>query len=181
MEYKHINDCWEAIRNCTKASEVKDLFEDFPRWSGDWSLLVANGTVTVVNNYWDEQCESWEEDIEDIEVEYDLEDDEEFDDSVEMPWSYGAHFDGADCIWDFQPDFVDKMVWLAYAMGQAEWEEFTDKIRDETCLTSIHTDELGTDFQVSEDEFTDSVNHAMQMMEAKFEEIQKISKKPFTK
>lgn len=72
MEYKHINDCWNKVRECKKASELEKAFNDFPRWSGDWSLLVANGTITVVNSYWDEQCEEWNEDLEDVEVDYDL-------------------------------------------------------------------------------------------------------------
>ena len=70
MEYKHINDCWEAIRNAKTIEEVNDLFEEFPRWSGDWSVTEQDGVVTVRNSYWDEQCESWEEDKEDIDVEY---------------------------------------------------------------------------------------------------------------
>ena len=43
MEYKHINDCWEAIRNAKTIEEVNDLFEKFPRWSGDWCVTEHLG------------------------------------------------------------------------------------------------------------------------------------------
>lgn len=70
MEYKHINDCWEAIRNAKTIGEVEDLFEEFPRWSGDWCVTKQDGVVTVHNSYWDSQCDTWEEDEEDIDIEY---------------------------------------------------------------------------------------------------------------
>ena len=35
MEYNHINDCWFEIRKAKTIEEVKDLFEKFPRLSGD--------------------------------------------------------------------------------------------------------------------------------------------------
>ena len=43
MEYKHIRDCWAEIRKAKTIEEVKDLFEKFPRWSGDWDVMVEDG------------------------------------------------------------------------------------------------------------------------------------------
>ena len=47
MEYKHINDCWADIRKAKTIEEVKDLFEKFPRWSGDWDVMVEDGQYVV--------------------------------------------------------------------------------------------------------------------------------------
>ena len=75
MEYKHIRDCWAEIRKAKTIEEVKDLFEKFPRWSGDWDIMVEDGQYVVYNTWFDEQCEDYDTDCEtlDIEVEGELE------------------------------------------------------------------------------------------------------------
>ena len=75
MEYQHINDCWLEIRKAKTIEEVKDLFENFPRWSGDWDVMVEDGQYVVYNTWFDEQCEDYNTDCEtlDIEVEEELE------------------------------------------------------------------------------------------------------------
>ena len=75
MEYNHINDCWAEIRKAKTIEEVKDLFEKFPRWSGDWDVMVEDGQCVVYNTWFDEQCEDYDTDCEtlDIEVEGELE------------------------------------------------------------------------------------------------------------
>lgn len=66
MEYKHINDCWEAIRSAKTIEEVNDLFEEFPRWSGDWSVTEQDG---VYNTWFDEQCGDFYTDRETLDIE----------------------------------------------------------------------------------------------------------------
>ena len=75
MEYNHINDRWSEIRKAKTIEEVKDLFEKFPRWSGDWDIMVEDGQYVVYNTWFDEQCEDYDTDCEtlDIEVEGELE------------------------------------------------------------------------------------------------------------
>ena len=75
MEYNHIQDCWLEIRKAKTIEEVKDLFEKFPRWSGDWDVMVEDGQYVVYNTWFDEQCEDYDTDCEtlDIEVEEDTE------------------------------------------------------------------------------------------------------------
>lgn len=75
MEYKHIQDCWSEIRKAKTIEEVKDLFEKFPRWSGDWDIMVEDEQYVVYNTWFDEQCEDYDTDCEtlDIEVEGELE------------------------------------------------------------------------------------------------------------
>ena len=75
MEYKHIRDCWLEIRKAKTIEEVKDLFEKFPRWSGDWDVMIEDGQYVVYNTWFDEQCEDYDTDCEtlDIEVEGELE------------------------------------------------------------------------------------------------------------
>ena len=89
MEYNHINDCWSEIREAKTIEEVKDLFEKFPRWSGDWEVIIEDGHYVVYNTYFDEQCDSFDTDFEllDIEVE------EDEDDRSELPWDYSKHFE----------------------------------------------------------------------------------------
>jgi hypothetical protein len=89
MEYKHINDCWAAIREAKTIEEVKNLFEQFPRWSGDWDVVIEDEHYVVYNTYFDPQYDEFDTDFEllDIEVE------EDEDDRSELPWDYSKHFE----------------------------------------------------------------------------------------
>ena len=69
MEYNHINDCWAEIRKAKTIEEVKDLFEKFPRWSGDWDIMVEDGQYVVYNTWFDEQCEDYDTDCETLDIE----------------------------------------------------------------------------------------------------------------
>ena len=69
MEYKHINDCWADIRKAKTIEEVKDLFEKFPRWSGDWDIMVEDGHYVVYNTWFDEQCNDFDTDCETLDIE----------------------------------------------------------------------------------------------------------------
>ena len=75
MEYNHINDCWAEIRKAKTIEEIKDLFEKFPRWSGDWDIMVEDGQYVVYNTWFDERFGDFDTDREalDIEVEEELE------------------------------------------------------------------------------------------------------------
>ena len=75
MEISHINDCWFEIRKAKTIEEVKDLFEKFPRWSGDWDVMVEDGQYVVYNTWFDERFGDFDTDREtlDIEVEGELE------------------------------------------------------------------------------------------------------------
>ena len=75
MEYKHIQDCWSEIRKAKTIEEVKDLFEKFPRWSGDWDIMVEDGQYVVYNTWFDERFGDFDTDREtlDIEVEEEVE------------------------------------------------------------------------------------------------------------
>ena len=69
MEYNHINDCWAEIRKAKTIEEVKDLFEKFPRWSGDWDIMVEDRQYVVYNTWFDEQCEDYDTDCETLDIE----------------------------------------------------------------------------------------------------------------
>ena len=75
MEISHINDCWSEIRKAKTIEEVKDLFEKFPRWSGDWDVMVEDGQYVVYNTWFDERFGDFDTDREalDIEVEEEVE------------------------------------------------------------------------------------------------------------
>ena len=75
MEISHINDCWLEIRKAKTIEEVKDLFEKFPRWSGDWDVMIEDGQYVVYNTWFDERFGDFDTDREtlDIEVEGELE------------------------------------------------------------------------------------------------------------
>ena len=72
-EYRHINDCWSEIRKAKTIEEVNALFETFPRWSGDWEVMVEDGQYIVYNTWFDKLREDYDVDCEvlDIEVEED--------------------------------------------------------------------------------------------------------------
>ena len=69
MEINHINDCWLEIRKAKTIEEVKDLFEKFPRWSGDWDIMVEDGHYVVYNTWFDEQCDDFDTDCETLDIE----------------------------------------------------------------------------------------------------------------
>ena len=75
MEISHINDCWSEIRKAKTIEEVKDLFEKFPRWSGDWDIMIEDGRYVVYNTWFDERFGDFDTDREalDIEVEEEVE------------------------------------------------------------------------------------------------------------
>ena len=87
MEYKHIKDCWSEIRNAKSKEEVERLFNEFPRWSGDWEVIIEDGQYVVVNSYYDAQCDSFDTDFEILDIEVEVEDDRS-----ELPWDFGKHF-----------------------------------------------------------------------------------------
>ena len=82
MEYKHIDDCWNAIRNAKTISEVQDLFDDFPRWSGDWDVEVQYNSFfekcyVVYNYYYDKNLGEEQTDCETLEIPYEDDEDDE--------------------------------------------------------------------------------------------------------
>lgn len=89
MKYNHINDCWAAIREAKTIEEVKNLFEQFPRWSGDWDIVIEDDQYVVYNNYFDSQYDEFNTDFEILDIE--VEEDE--DDRSELPWDYSKHFE----------------------------------------------------------------------------------------
>ena len=36
MEFKHINDCWNYLREAKDIDDLEYRTEELPRWSGDW-------------------------------------------------------------------------------------------------------------------------------------------------
>lgn len=79
--YKHIRDCWDAIESCNLLSELEELFECFPRWSGGWDYHIDedNKTITVINDCYIEQID--EDRHEEREYEF-----EKFEDISEYVW-----------------------------------------------------------------------------------------------
>ena len=70
MKFKHIRDCWNAIPECKDTDELEELFDCFPRWSGDWEWKKDEDRIVVRNAYYDD--------------EYNLEEDEEYYDTIEI-------------------------------------------------------------------------------------------------
>ena len=67
--YFHISECWDAIREAKTIKEVEKLFRDFPRWSGDWDIMVEDGQYVVYNTWFDEQCDVFDVDRETLDIE----------------------------------------------------------------------------------------------------------------
>lgn len=69
---KTVNDCWIELRSCTTADELGEKIDNFPSWSGTWSMEVIDmDTVRVSNTYWDETLGDQFTDEEDFEVDLD--------------------------------------------------------------------------------------------------------------
>jgi hypothetical protein len=74
MEYKHINDCWAAIREAKTIEEVYQLFREFPRWSGDWDVQVEKDSFyerryVVYNTWFDPNLDEFDTDCETLDIE----------------------------------------------------------------------------------------------------------------
>jgi hypothetical protein len=95
MKYEHIKDCWQAVRDCKTYEELITTLENFPRWSGDWEIIPEAGYYTVVNTYFDEQCETYDSDSEalDIPVEVEIDDEIELDDYIPTYQVWGFWLD----------------------------------------------------------------------------------------
>ena len=77
MEFKHINDCWNYLREAATKEDLEDRIEDLPIWSGDWDIEEnEDGTCRVINSYYDDQCEDWYEDEEDFDIVFNEEEEE---------------------------------------------------------------------------------------------------------
>ena len=69
MKYTHIKDCWSKVRSATTIEELEDLFDEFPRWSGDWEVQIEDNQYVVINSYYDTQCDNWETDYDYLDIE----------------------------------------------------------------------------------------------------------------
>ena len=68
MKYTHIKDCWSKVKAATTIEELEDLFDEFPRWSGDWEIRLEDDHYLVVNTYYDKQLCEWFTDEEQIDI-----------------------------------------------------------------------------------------------------------------
>ena len=75
--FRHISDCWQALREAKSIEEVEELFDWFPRWSGDWSWFYDNGSFCVRNDWYDKDTEMEDFDIEELENLSEFSEDEE--------------------------------------------------------------------------------------------------------
>ena len=91
MIYNHIKDCWAAIEEAKTKQEVENLFDQFPRWSGDWEITVYEDHYVVYNTYFDRLYDSFDTDFRDLDIP--LEDEDIEDDRSELPWDYSKHFE----------------------------------------------------------------------------------------
>lgn len=73
MEYKHINDCWSAVREAETVDEVDALLETFPKWSGDWDLQLEYNsfyvkTYVLYNTHYDKDLDQEDTSVETLDI-----------------------------------------------------------------------------------------------------------------
>ena len=73
MEYKHINDCWSAVRQAKTVDEVNVLLETFPKWSGDWDLQLEYNsfyvkTYVLYNTHYDKDLDQEDTSVETLDI-----------------------------------------------------------------------------------------------------------------
>ena len=73
MEYKHINDCWSAVRQAETVDEVNVLLETFPKWSGDWDLQLEYNsfyvkTYVLYNTHYDKDLDQEDTSVETLDI-----------------------------------------------------------------------------------------------------------------
>ena len=71
--YNHINDCVKALEACTSIDEVRELLDDFPRWSGEWWIdVIDDGNkpyYEITNQYYDKNTDEMYCDTIDLDIE----------------------------------------------------------------------------------------------------------------
>ena len=80
--YEHIKDCWNAIREYDEQGktydELLELTQEFPRWSGNWDIEPNEyNNCRVINSYYEEEYQNWDQDIEDTDIPWPLEREED--------------------------------------------------------------------------------------------------------
>lgn len=132
MEYKHINDCWSAVRQAKTADEVYDLLETFPKWSGDWDLRLEDNsfyikTYVLYNTYYDKDLDQEDTSAETLDIptpEEELPLVEDFEDVDELT----EDFDEPDLIDDLDDfELLEKPItYEVWALGYTEDYDATD-------------------------------------------------------
>ena len=65
MEYKHINDCRNALADCKSIEALVEKMDEFPNKFGTWAISdMDNDGIEITNCYYDEQADSNEEESE---------------------------------------------------------------------------------------------------------------------
>lgn len=61
MEYKHIRDCWNALKYCKTRDEMIKTVATFPLWAGTWTIdpEEEDHTVLVINEWYDENLDDY--------------------------------------------------------------------------------------------------------------------------
>ena len=68
--FEHINDCWNALRECETLDEVRTMIGQFPNCFGKWYVENENGSVLVTNEYFDGQLDDWFTEDETLDVDW---------------------------------------------------------------------------------------------------------------
>ena len=78
MEFKHINDCWNYLREAKDYDDLYNRTLNLPRWSGSWDITRNEyNECLVINSFWNEQYQTYEEESEDFDIAWPIEQEEE--------------------------------------------------------------------------------------------------------
>lgn len=95
MEYRHIRDCWNALRDVEPATieTYEKLLGEFPRWSGHWALQITdeNEKICSITNMY---VEYGEQQIDEESFDFSDKDKEVEEYQVQYANSEGDIFDG---------------------------------------------------------------------------------------
>lgn len=69
MEFKHINDCWNYLREAKDYNDLIKRCGDIPNRFGTWDVEPNEyHEARVINSYYDETFQNWDQDIEDFDI-----------------------------------------------------------------------------------------------------------------
>ena len=78
MEFNHIKDCWKYLRDAKDYNELIDRVDELPRWSGEWTIEKSeDGNCLVRNEFFDRDLDCYDEDEEELDIEFLNEEEEE--------------------------------------------------------------------------------------------------------
>lgn len=71
MIFNHIREVWNYLEQAENYADLLSRIGDIPNKFGSWDVeRNDNGQCIVTNTYYDKACDEWQEESEDLDIDY---------------------------------------------------------------------------------------------------------------